>query len=242
MKLHTKTLGALLAASFAVLTSAHAQYTWTGVTSSDPTVGTNYSGGTAPTFGGTVSNGLVVANGPAGTNLLQYTSAEGTTVFTASLNVWEQDNNNFATNSEFDVTGGNVTFNASAFPNSIGFHSSGTSTIGVSGGGGGFVGAFQGDSLWLGNEKSATFNLSGGTVNVQDELAVSRNGSAATLNITGGVFDVQGASGTLYNGNGGSGASVINLSNGLFEETASNAINLGGNFALNFTTGSTGQF
>jgi hypothetical protein len=99
------------------------------------------------------------------------------------------------------------------------------------------------DAIWLGNEAAATFNLSGGTVNVDEgDLEISRNGGAATLNITGGLFDVQSALGTEYNSAGGSGLATINLGNGVFEETASNIINLGGNFALNFTMSSTGQF
>jgi hypothetical protein len=244
MKLHTKTLGALLAASFAVLTSAHAQFVWTGTTSSDASDSSNYSG-TAPTFGGTDAAALDVNdnayNGTPVGNPMIYSAAQGTTVFTGALNVGA----NYTTlNSEFEVTGGNVTFSANSFPSSVGFASSNSSTISVSGGVLNFNGAFTGgggpDSLWLSNETTSIFDVSGGTVNIQQELAFARDGGTATLNITGGVFDVQGATGTLFNGsNNNASNGVINISNGEFEETASDSLNLtASKFTVNFTAGS----
>jgi hypothetical protein len=234
--------GALVCATLVSVCSVHAQdYVFTGATSSDPTDGTNYSSGTAPVFGGAVTGQLDVNNGSA--NPLIYTSTQGTTVFSSYLDVGV-----FAgANSSFQMTGGNATFSANSFPNAVGF--GGTNFISVSGGILNFTGAFTGgggpDSLWLTNDGNGTFNLSGGTVNIAQELAFSRDGGTGTLNITGGVFNVQGATGTLFNGmNNGASVGTINLGlgNGVFEETASSTINLGTNFKVDFATGSNGVF
>jgi hypothetical protein len=241
MKLYMKTWGALLAASLSLYTSAHAQdYVFNGSDSSDPEDALNYNNYISPGYGSTVLGDLQVDNG--GADPFIYSSDDGTTVFTSYLQVGVYA----AAGASFQMTGGSLTFTSSnsTSVSAIGF--SGTNSISVSGGTLNFDGSYTNgggpDSLWLGNQSNGTFNLSGGTVNIQQELAFSRNGATATLNITGGVFDVQGTTGTLYNSDTGSGTARINLGDGLFEETDSSAINLGGNFLLNFTTGSTGQF
>jgi hypothetical protein len=242
MKLYMKTWGALLAASLSLYTSAHAQdYVFNGSDSSDPEDALNYNNYISPGYGSTVLGSLDVDN-PAGDTFL-YTSGDGTTVFTGYLDVGVATN---VAGSSFQMTGGSLTFTGTSFPNAVGFNS--TSSISVSGGTLNFDGTYNDNSgggivsFWLSNQSTSVFNISDGTVNIQNELAFSRNGGAATLNITGGVFDVQGTAGTLYNSATGSGTARINLGDGLFEETDSSAINLGGNFLLNFTTGSTGQF
>ena len=236
-----KTLGVLMAASVALITSAHAQYNWTGATSSNPTDSSNYST-SAPTYGATNVGNLYIANGPSG-NPLDYATAEGTTVFTGNIRVGVSSGNLGAGPAELDVTGGNLTINSSG-TSTVGYHGgsgSGVGTIGVSGGTLSINGT---DQFWFGSTDAATANVSGGTFNVGDSFLISRQGGTAIINLSGnGVFDVTGANGTQYNANGGNGTATINLNgNGIFEQTGSGAINLGGKFTVNFGASSLGEF
>jgi hypothetical protein len=243
MKRHTQILSAFALASFALATSAHANYGWTGadVTNpNDPTDAANYNT-TPPTYNSSANSGeFDIQNGTTGGALI-YTSAQGTTSDAGSLRVGASTTNGAAPGSELDVTGGSLTFNSGG-TSTVGYNGSGT--IGVSGGTLSILGA---DQFWFGNNVSATANISGtGTFVVGDQFLFSRDGGAATLNISGnGVFDLTNSAGTQFDTNGGGiTPSVINLSgNGLFEQTASNAIALStGEFDINFASGSTGQF
>jgi autotransporter family porin len=233
-----KVLSAVTGISFALFASAHAQYGWTGATSSDPSISTNYNT-TPPTYGASNSGTLFIQNGASGSPL-SYSSAQGATTFT-EIRIGVSTTNGAASGSELDLTGGMLTIN-----------SSGTSTIGYMGSGnlgvsGGTLSVNGADQFWFGNTFAVTANVSGtGTVNIGDQFLPSRQGAVVNLNVTGnGVFDVTNGSGTQYNANGGAGATTITLGGrGIFEQTASSAINLAGNanFKINFQSGSLGQF
>jgi hypothetical protein len=219
-----------IAASLAFLTSAHADYSWIGTTSSDPTVSTNWSG-TPPTLGAANSGNLNIQNTTTG-SALDYNN--GTTSFTGNVRVGAD-----ASGSELDVTGGSLTINSSG-TSTVGYHGSGT--IGVSGGTFDVEGT---DQFWFGNDSAATANVSGnGEFIVGDQFLLSRDGGTSTINLSGnGVFDVTGTSGTVYGANNTNGVATINLNgNGIFEQTGSSAIDLGGNFTVNFVASSLGEF
>jgi hypothetical protein len=237
----TKPSSLMLAAGLVVATvsTGSAQnYVWTGATSSDPTVSTNYSG-TPPTYGGADTGTFYIQNGTSGSPLV-YTATQGTTTFSGgNIRIGSTSSNGAASGSELDLTGGALTFTSSG-TSTIGYNGSGT--IGVSGGTLSINGT---DQFWFGNTLAATANVSGtGTVNIGDQFLLDRNGTVVNLNLSGGgVFDVTNASGTQYNVNGGSGAATINLGgSSIFEQTGSSAINFSGNLKVNFLTGSLGQF
>ena len=234
-----KILAAGIAASMAFLTSVHADSGWTGATSSDPTVSSNWSG-TVPTVNAANSGNLTIQNGPSG-SILDYTSSDGTTTFSGDIRVGATLSNGAANGSEMDVTGGSLTIlNTGNGTNTVGYNGSGT--IGVSGG---TLTVDGTDQFWFGNTAAATANVSGsGEFIINDQFLFSRNGATSTINLSGnGIFDLTNASGTNYNANGGAGLATINIGgNGIFEQTGSSTINLGSKFTVDFGASSSGQF
>jgi hypothetical protein len=239
-----KVLSAVTGVSFALFTSARAQdYDFVGTTSSDPTDSSNYTSGATPfVTGGTTASidNFSVNNTPAH-NPLVYTSALGTTTFTGGGDLRVGNDGNGA--SEMDVTGGNLTITTAGgnSHDTLGYRAPGT--IGVSGGT--FTLGTNSNDLWVGNENSGTINVSGsGTFNVLDSLLISRDGGGGTINISGnGLLNAESTTGTTFGTSNAGGPGLINLTgNGVYEQTGSGSIALGGNFKVNFGTGSSGEF
>ena len=241
-----KTLGVLMAASLALINSAHADFNWTGATSTDPTVSTNWST-TPPTVNAANSGSLFIANGTTG-QILDYTSADGTTSFSGDLRVGSTSSNGGAAGSEMDVSGGSLTIlNSGNGTNTIGYNGSGT--VGVSGGTLTVDGTT--DTYWFANTYAATANVSGtGQFIINDQVLFSRQGATATVNLSGsGVMNLTSTKGSTYNTNGGNGTVTINIGgNGIFEQTGSGTISLSTTFAatpkftIDFGAGSMGEF
>jgi hypothetical protein len=249
MKLQTKTLGALLAASFAVLTSAHAQ-TFSGTVSSDPTLQANYSAGTAPTFGGTVAdNGTFLIqthsdSTPPG-NPFIYSSGLGTTVFDAYTYIANTNGN--SGEGILDMEGGNLSFgavsNGSGNQNVLG-----DGVLNVSGGTINFLNGATGDgtSFWIGNNTgNGTVNLTGGTIITQNGILLGRDGSTGTANLTAGLFEVEGTTLTFNTA-----SSNFNFTTGSTAElsvdgqtlTSYDALIASGNILVNGATATADEF
>jgi hypothetical protein len=239
-----KTLGTVIAACLALVTGAHAQtYDFLGTSSTDPTTASNYSVDATPFMAGgaTANIGELDVNNGTHNNFV-YTSADGTTTFTASADV--RVGNDGVGGGELDVTGGNLSV-STAGPNThdtLGYRSAGT--IGVSGGS--FTLGSNTNDLWLSNDASGTINVSGnGTFNLLDYLSVSRDGHNGTINVSGnGLFDAESTNGTVYGANNNTtGTTVINLSgSGIYEQTGTGSIALNSKFTVNFATASAAEF
>lgn len=197
-------------------------YTWDGLNGSTPSsdwaTGANWTGGVAPTLGGTfTADRLVIANGTAGSGAIYNPGAGVTTTFgsgraflvgstgagsltitsgtirtTGGANNPLMANGNNATllinGGTLDVTGNTLAF-MQVFNGSAGV----TSTLTVS------SGSFLGNGFDLYNSNTTSAN--------------------GTLNLDGGIFAVTGFS---RSATGGTGTSTINLNGGTLQARAAN--------------------
>ena len=235
----------LLCALVAAVTVSAQAETFTGTTNSDPTVGSNYSGGTAPTFGGGMASptgsGTFVINNQ-GYNAFVYSASLRTTVFSNYLYASGTNANNGL--GTLNVTGGSLSFGG----NSGGSGSQnvlGDGLVNLSGGTLSFLNGNTGSasSLWIGNNSgNGTVNVSGGTLITQNGIVFGRQGATGTLTLTGGLVIIEGTAGSLIGTEpGAAGIGILNLAAGIYEQTGSATISFSTGSHVNFTLGSTAQ-
>ena len=212
---------ALFALFTAALRSpAAAQVTWTGATGNDWTVGSNWTGGTAPTaaqiatINSAANSPILGINGPA----IGVTAQINVGALTGQTGVLTIQNGSTLT-------------------------SGGQSRLGTVVGGTGIVTVTGAGSLWLITHNTFAVGwLGNGTLNIQDGGRVSAAGnttigngaaSSGTLNISGGgTLETS----VLQNSNG---AAQVNFDHGILKATASKATFINGFFgtALNILAG-----
>jgi hypothetical protein len=206
-------------------------------------LGTNYSGGTAPTFGGTVAaTGTAFSIENKSGSPFVYSSSLGTTVFNDYIySSGTNANNGLGT---FNITGGSVSFG-----DTVGGGGSqnvfGDGLLNVSGGTISFLNGntSDGTSLWIGNANgSGTANVSGGTLITQNGIMFGRDGSNGTMNLTGGLVNIEGTTGSLIGSTqgGATGKGFLNISTGTYEQTGSDTLTFTTGSDINFTLNSTG--
>ena len=102
----------------------------------------------------------------------------------------------------------------------------------------GAINVTGGGQLFIGNVGTAVYNLSGGSVDVHNYIALGRSSGNGTLNMTGGTFNQDGGGnllvGTGFNNNGNPAVGVLNQSGG--------TINSAGQFLCPENSPSTGTY
>jgi hypothetical protein len=148
--------------AFGILSTAHAQYSWTGSTSSDPNVASNWASSYVPTLGATNNDGLWTSTSVA----LNYAPITTTTFGTSGGNFNGLSWLGQGANETVNVTQGTLNFKG-AF-----FNDGGT------------------ESIWIGNGnyRSATLAINGGYVMVLNGTLLGRDTSTGALSISNGSF------------------------------------------------------
>ncbi|MER8376673.1 autotransporter-associated beta strand repeat-containing protein, partial [Mesorhizobium sp. M1406] len=188
----------------ASLTSASAQQ-WTGTTSNNWTVGSNWSGGVAPSGGSVVIN----TTSPNPTVLGVSGPAIGVT---SSLYVGDSGSGSLT------IQNGSTLTSASA-PR-IGNQASGTGTVTVTGAGS--LWTISSGNFGVGYQGNGTLNVvNGGKVVASTTILGVGVTSSGTLNISGGMLDTA----VLRNGFG---AAQANFDNGILKARANNATFING--------------
>lgn len=89
----------------------------------------------------------------------------------------------------------------------------------------GAINVTGGGQLFIGNVGTAVYNLSGGSVDVHNYIAIGRSSGTGTLNMTGGTFNQDGGGdllvGTGFNNNGNPAVGVLNQNGGTINSQGS---------------------
>ena len=221
---------ALLGAVGAGTAEAQTIFNWNGSSSTVITNTANWTSGSAPTFGGTLTNTRIdVLNGV--NNTMTYTADQGSTTINSSARALVIGN---SADGSMLITGGTLTLNSTT-PNLIGANSRhGTLTIN----GGAFLAGTQ--ALQFGNNSNtgtATLTLTSGSANVPSLTFSQTSGSAAraVVNLDGGTF-VLGTTGTTGL-SGLANAATFNFNGGTLQSSTATTNFLGGFTTANVGTG-----
>ncbi len=189
---------------------AAATIQWTGATSSDYTVASNWTPTPAPS-GGTFFTRLNVNNNA--NNPLIYDAARGTTVFRPSDRglVIGSGANNANTSGIMTITGGSFSTAGAKGPDVIGNGQGNTGTLTLDGG------SFSSDELQLGvtGQGTGTLNLNAGTANIGILNLSFGSGGSATVHLNAATLTTSGIART------GSGSGTLHLNGGTLRASTS---------------------